>query len=208
MSDPLWFSAGKALLSPFFRLVGWGHEKLQRPHIALRRAPKNLFEHVKPGISVPRMREVLGVPHREEQGQYRYVFSEACVQLDSEDETTVDAISVGLSTISWRHRFRVWPMHFVLGKTTFRSVVEPEDKVEFDFSSKHYHFYVVKHFGFSGLYWSFALGVLECPWVYPDHHHWSPTQQSREQIPPEMKINWASVTRSGVHPTFNYLGFL
>jgi len=168
-----------------------------------------LFEHIKPGVSVSRMKEILGHPQQEDEGQYRYVFAEACVQVDSNDKITIDSVSVGLTKVTRRNRFLIWPMpHIVLGKTTFASIIELTDEVVFDYSSKFYHFYIVKYFGFPGLYWRYALGVLECPRVNPDKHHWSPEVQSREEIPVGMKINWVCITREDKPPPFCYYGFL
>lgn len=209
MTDPLLFSIAKAVASPVVKLLSFAYRRLRRPSVVYKRAPKNLFEHVKPGTSVARMREILGTPHQENDGQYRYAFAEACIQVDAEDRATVDSVSVGLTGVTRWNRFHIWPIHdLVLGKTTFASIIEADHKVAFDYSSKFYHFYVVKYYGFSGFYWNYALGFLECPRVFPDEHHWSPDSQPREKIPEEMKINWVCVTRLQEPPPFSYYGFL
>jgi hypothetical protein len=209
MSDPVLFSVVKALATPAMKLVSYAFDKFRRPLLSTKRAPKNLFEYVKPGTSLAKVREILGSPHGEAGSQLRYVFSEACVQIDSADMIAVDSVSVGLSSVARKNRFHVWPIaDMVLGKTKFASILDSEDKIEFDYSSKFYHFYVLKYFGFPGCYWNYALGYLECPRISPDGHHWSPDSQSREEIPKEMSINWACVTRQSEPPPFNYYGFL
>ena len=209
MTDPFFFSVAKAILSPAIKLVGFAYELFHRPSVSYKRAPKNLFAHIKPGASMARVKDLLGSPHQETDGQYRYAFSEVCVQVDSADKTTVDSVSVGLRGVARRNRFPVWPINdLLLGKTTFASLIEESDKVIFDYSSKFYHFYIVKYYGFPGLYWNYALGYLECPGVSPDGYHWSPDAQSRDEIPKKMTINWACVTRLDEPPSFAYYGFL
>lgn len=206
--DPFWLTITKTISSPLAKAAGFLYSRVRRPTVEYRRAPKNFFAHVKPGVSVARMKEVLGTPHAEGGGQYRYAFSEACVQIDSEDAVTVDSVSVGLTRVTARNHFHIWPIHdLVLGKTSFASVIEAADEVIFDSSTKFYHFYIVKYYGFPGFYWNYAMGVLECVGVAPDEHFWSPTNQSRDDIPPKMKINWACVTRCSEPPAFNYFGF-
>jgi hypothetical protein len=209
MTDPFLFSIAKTIASPIAKVASYAYAKLRRPSVGYRRAPKNLFEHVKPGTSLAKMKEVLGTPNQESDGQYRYVFAEACVQVDCADGVSIDSVSVGLCGVTRWNRFQIWPIHdLILGKTTFLSIIESSDEVTFDSSSKFFHFYVVKYYGFPGLYWNYAVGVLECPGVFPDKHHWSPNAQSRDEIPREMKINWACVTRRQEPPSFSYYGFL
>lgn len=209
MTDPLLLTIAKTIASPVLKLIGFAYGKVRRPLITERRAPKNLFEHVKPGASVERVKEILGTPHQEGNGQYRFVCTEACIQVDSADGISVDSVSVGLTAVTRWNRFHIWPVdELVLGKTTFASVLEADDQVVFDSSSKFYHFYVVKYFGFSGLYYRYALGVLECPRITPDPYHWSPTAQPRTDPPKEMKINWVCVSRFDEPPPFSYYGFL
>ncbi len=209
MTDPLFLAVARTALSSATKLVGFAYEWFRRPTVSYKRAPKNLFTHIKPGTSVARVKELLGPPHQETDGQYRYAFSEACVQVDSTDKTTVDSVSVGLRGITRRNRFHVWPINnLLLGKTTFASIIDASDKVIFDYSSKFYHFYVFKYYGFSGHYWNYALGYLECPGVSPDGYHWSPDTQSRHEIPRKLIFNWACVTRLEEPPLFNHYGFL
>jgi len=130
MSDPLLFSLGKAIVSPAVKLASYAFEKFRRPYLSAKRAPKNLFEYVKPGVSLGRVKEVLGPPRGEDDGQYRYLFAEACVQIDSTDKITVDAVSVGLTSVVRRNRFHVWPIaQLVLGKTTFASRLRCQSRI-------------------------------------------------------------------------------
>jgi hypothetical protein len=209
MADPFLLSVAKAIVDPIVKLLGATYTTLRRPAVKGKRAPKNLFVHVKPGASVARVREVLGTPHQQGDGQYRYTFADARVQIDSADGITVDTVSVALASVTRRSQFQIWPMQdLVLGRTTFASVLAPEDEIWFDYSSKYYHFYVTKYFGFPGLYWTYGLGYLACPGVLPDKHHWSPKKQSRDEIPQKLKINWACVSRLPKPPPFAYYGFL
>ena len=155
------------------------------------------------------MKEVLGVPHKENEGQYCYVFADACIQIDAQDRSTIDAVSVGIRTVGWRNHFQLWPMRkLVIGKTSFKDVVEDDDAIEHSSSSKHFHFYVVKYYGFPGFYWTYAMGFLECPGVLPGDLDWFPSQNSKDEIPAKLKINWGCVTRLKEPPPFNYYGFL
>ncbi|GGO83835.1 hypothetical protein GCM10011348_28660 [Marinobacterium nitratireducens] len=209
MSDPIVLSIAKSILAPAIKLFGLVFKTIRRPSFTYKRAPKNLFEHVKPGVSIDSVKEILGTPNQKSENQYRYVFSDACVQVDFNDHSSVNAVSVGLANISFWKRFQVWPINdLVLGKTTFAKIIDPDDEIHFDSSSKFYHFYVIKSYGFPGFYWNYAVGVLECPRVSTDKYHWSPELDQRSEIPPKMKVNWVCVTNLDEPPYFSYFGFI
>src|SRR5437763_1699665 len=157
MTEPLWLWVAKAVSSPLLKLAGYVANSLRRPSLSYRRAPANLFQHVKPGVSVQRMRELLGSPHKERTGEYCYTFADACVQVNASDDATIDAVSVAISDVGWRNQFPIWPMTtLTLGKTSFKEVVEENDGIHAESSSKFFHFYVVRFYGFPGLYWNYA----------------------------------------------------
>lgn len=208
MTEPILLSLGKTVLSPVFKLVGWVFKKWKRPSLSLTRAPSNILEHIKPGVPIERVREELGAPHRKADRQYCYLFSDLCVQIDTEDDVCVDAITVALRRMDWRSKFIIYPLQIVLGKTTFLEILDAETKIEFDKSSKHYHFWVTCYFGFPGLYLNYAFGALEAPGIIWQGEHWSPESQLRSEISKKLKFNWVCVYRLQEIPSFNYYGFV
>jgi hypothetical protein len=197
----------KSLGAPLWKGLGYMLAKWKRPVVKYSKAPKNLLEHVRPNISVERVKEILGAPHNADKEQLRYLFSDCCVQVDFDEQQSVHSVSLGLSRVSLRTRFEVWPIDkLVLGKTTFASMIENEI-VELNKSSKFYHFYVVKNFGNHGHYKNYAIGVLACAGVGGVKEHWSPEQQPISEIPPKMVVNWVCVTNLEAPPGFNYFGF-
>lgn len=191
------------------RMIGGLVERLKRLKIALKRAPKNIFEQIAPGTSIERMKELLGAPHRESEGEYSYTFRDALVQIRSEDRRSVLSIAVALPTINKKSFFPVYPMGFVLGKQSLHDVLTPESTIIKDNSSKHWCFWVREFYGFSGMYRYFTYGIIDAPCIFPPPFEWDYTTNQLKSDPRTVLVNWVCVSKTeDVGEEFNFWAFL
>ncbi|WP_157381510.1 ETEC_3214 domain-containing protein [Methylophilus sp. 5] len=209
MIESLLISLGKSLISPLLKLISWAYGRFKRPNIELKRAPSNLFDHIKPGRSAEKMREILGAPHRKYADQYLYKFKDVCVQVSVHNDEYIQSVSMALSRVSKLGRFKISPLDFTLGKTTFLEVLKENSVIESDSSSKFYHYWTKAYYGFPGAYLYYTFGILVAPGVAsPSDEFWSPNLHNRSEIPKDKKINWVSISHSDDLPSFDYLGFM
>lgn len=207
--EPFLISAGKSLISPFTKLFSFAYRKFSRPSIELKKAPSNIFEHIKPRVPLERVREVLGIPHRRFGNEYLYDFSDLRIQIITNANEQVSSISAALTRITWRSKFIIPSLDIALGKVTFSNVLEDKNPIRFDSSSKHYHYWTEAYYGFPGSYCHYALGALEAPGIEPPPvKNWAPDFEDRSNIPKNIKINWICISDSAEIPPFSYLGFL
>jgi len=209
MLENLLIPIGKSLISPFMSLISWTYGKFKRPSIELKKAPANFFFHIKPGVTVERMREILGAPHKNIGEDYLYSFRDLRVQISIDNENSIRSISAALTNISRLSRFSIPPLSYILGKTTFLDVLEDESPIHSDLSSKFYHYWTEAYYGSWGGYFYYSFGVLEAPGIAsPPGKFWSPNTQTRSEIPKDKRINWVSISISEGIPAFNYLSFM
>ncbi len=178
------------------RILGRLIDRFKRPTIIRKRAPENVFEQLCPGTTLERMREVLGAPHREHNGQYSYSFSDALVQVRSLDRNTISVLAVALPKIDKRSHFKIHPTQFVLGKLRLSDVLEGDSEIQKDNSSKHWGFWVRKYYGFPGLYRHYTFGVLDAPCLECPPFEWDYSNGVLKSAPKEVVVNWASVSGS------------
>lgn len=191
------------------RLIGALIDRFKRPKVALKRAPENLFEQLTPGTSIERMKELLGAPHRESEGEYSYSFRDALVQIRSTDLKSVLSIAVVLPRIDKKSVFTVYPMGFVLGKQSLHDVLTPESNIIKDSSTKHWCFWVREYYGFSGLYRHFTYGVIEAPGIVPPPFDWDHTNNRLESDPKTVLVNWVCVSGTQAEgEEFNFWAFI
>jgi len=191
------------------RFIGALVERFKRPKVALKRAPENLFEQLTPGTSIERVKEILGAPHREIEGEYSYAFRDALVQIRSADQRSVQSIAVVLPKIDKRTLFPVYPLGFVLGKQSLQDVLTPESKINRDNSTKHWCFWVQEYYGFSGLYRYFTYGVIEAPGISPPQFEWDHENDKLQSDPKSVLVNWVCVSGTeSVGEEFNFWAFV
>lgn len=191
------------------RMLGRFLDRFKRPKVIRKRAPENLFEQLCPGTTLERMREVLGAPHREHDGQYSYSFNDSLVQVRSLDRNTITALAVALPKIDKRAHFRIHPMEFVLGKLRLSDVLDSDSEIKKDNSTKHWGFWVQQYYGFPGLYRHYTFGVLEAPCLECPSFEWDYANDVLQSDPKDVVINWASVSGSSEEGEyFDYWAFV
>jgi len=197
---------GKAITA-----LSWLFEKISRPRIAGRRAPIDIFEQCGPGTSIERMKQVLGAPNKTSGNRFGYKFSDALVQVESEDGISISALGVVLPRKKWRTNFRVYPhpLNLILGKATLEDVLDEGAEIKWGSSSKEYILYMNTFYGFPGLYRGFTFGVIHAPFVsgadYRRDRHNGRLITNPKRIP----LNWAAVSLSSEEAVlFDYWLFL
>lgn len=196
------------------RLIEWIIERFKRPTIRLKRAPENLFDHIAPGTSLARAREVLGTAHRIDGQWHSFAFSDAHVQIGSEDGQSAQWVGVVLPKLDRRAQFPIavggmGPL--VLGKSTLADVLalDPDAKLKRESSTKHWCFWVECYFGFSGMYRHYLFGVIEAPCVLPPDFEWDHVNNRLASDPKTVRFNWMAVSGSqGAAESFNYWAFV
>lgn len=177
------------------RILEW----FKRPEIATKRAPSNLFEHLKPGTSLAKARDVPGVPIRENERYSSYKYADAFVQVDTVDGRSISAVCVVLPEIKKRATFKVYPLSFTLGKSSMaESVWEGEPIYEYDSSSKHYQFSTNQYFGYDGHYLSYIFGVISAPHISAPSVRWYSEEEGNHGVvvspPIEIIPNFACIS--------------
>jgi len=213
MLEALWSFVSKLVTSLVGRAIDWAIARFRRPSIELKRAPENLFEHLAPGTSLARVREVLGTPQRVETEWHSFTFNDAFVQVGSRDGQTVEWIGVVLPRIGRRARFPLGILPLELGRSTLGDVLalSPDTEVEIkkDSSSKHWCFWTECYFGFPGLYRHYLFGVIEAPNVIPPKFDWDHANDRLASEPKNVRLNWMAVSASaGSAESFNFWAFV
>lgn len=206
--------ASKAISAVFGRLFDWALGVLQRPSIRLQRAPQNLFDRIAPGTSMARAIELLGKAHHVHSHWHSFRFSDALVQISSEDARSVDWIGVVLPAVGWRRRFSVSLAgmgSLVLGKATLADALklDPEAAIKKDYSTKHWCIWIESYYGFSGMYRHYLFGVMEAPGVWTPAFEWDHANDRLKSDPGDVQLNWIAVARSsGAAQAFNFWAFV
>lgn len=214
MLESLWAVFTKLATSFGGRLFDSIIDRFKRPRISLKHAPENLFDHLPPGTSLARAREVLGTPHRVEGEWHSFAFCDAHVQIGSKDGDSIEWIAIVLPQIKRRARFpiSVGAMGTILlGKSTLGDVLalDPDAKIKRDNSSKHWCFWSECFFGFSGLYRHYLFGVMEAPCALPPEFEWDHENDCLKSEPRTVRLNWVAVSAtSGTAETFNFWAFV
>lgn len=145
----------------------------KRPEIPIRLAPENVFEHLKPNTSIAKARELLGVPTRETEEYLSYKFKDAFIQVNTKDGKSISALCVVLPRIKKRATFKVYPLSFILGKSSMNEASWSEAPTyEYDSSSKHHQFLTKQYFGYDGHYLNYIFGVISAPHIYAPDVEW------------------------------------
>lgn len=97
----------KSLTTPVAKTVSWIYSKFKRPSIELKKAPENIFQHIKPGVDFDRVKEILGAPHRKIHDEYLYSFKDLKVQITVEPDNQISSVCAALSEVSRRTRFKI-----------------------------------------------------------------------------------------------------
>ncbi len=158
-----------SIVKPTINVVQFLWKKFFPPKLGYRMAPKNLLEVIGPTTSRRKVEELLGAPHYMTEQISAYRFANALLQVQY-DGDSVFVVCLASLSLRWPNRFTVFPLPFVLGKTTVQDLYEasPEDpkSLLLEFSTKFFVQWRSYYFGFPGRYFYYTFGVMEAA-TYP-----------------------------------------
>jgi len=172
-------------------------------------APSNILEVIGPYIYREKVIELLGQPHSSYGGTVGYRFANALLQVNYEGDAVDSVVLVAIS-LRWPNRFRVFPLEFEIGSSTYAEVCTLNDdgtiNLQVDHSSKFYTRWKQEYFGFPGRYMHYGFAMIEAA-VYPavkmpkgDIEHGMETEGEvrRDRLinPGEARFNAVMVSRS------------
>lgn len=107
-------------------------ELFTRPKIKLKKAPKNVFDYIKPTSSKDRVKEILGSPHNILGSKWCYEFLDAVIQINFSEEHGAEYIVLGLQGMGEKYYFSIPMFGKPLGKLTLADVLEDEGVLEYN----------------------------------------------------------------------------
>jgi hypothetical protein len=179
-----------------WRLKDWLSYKIN-PDIKLRRAPRNIFEHITPGTTVDKVKELLHTPYYNDDNRMTYKFKNANLEI-KKDENKVSTMILILKNFGFRNKYPIHPTDYTLGKVKLRDIINSQENVGVDISSKHGQVWIERYFGNPGLYWYFTFGIFNGPGaLYPyNFPKFSTEDQKVYGEYEDLKFNFIAVSKN------------
>lgn len=138
---------------------------------SFRRAPHNLLLHVKPGTAVKRIASVVpDAPYTVRDRYCIYKFKNLYLQVHSEDDTTIDAVTAVVPDTSGWSKFKIpfltSAYDYRLGSLKMGDVISSDTVIQRDIGSKHGRFWIERYFGRAGGYRYYSFGLYNGPAVF------------------------------------------
>lgn len=189
-----------------WRLKDWLSTKIN-PDIKFNKAPKNLLRHITPGVTIEKVREILGTPYYNDANKLTYKFNSLNLEVKKEDNK-VETIILVLKKFGIRNKYPIHPTDYVLGSVTLGDVIDhPQEDFGVDISSKHGQVWIERYFGNPGHYWNYTFGILDGPGaLYPDDFPDFDTEEQKIYGDYEyLKVNFVAVSnKSGQGHVFDF----
>lgn len=182
------------------RRADWLREEPVWLVVEYKQAPSDILRYIQPGTSVANMRKRLGAPVAETKTNFKYRYKNLYLEIDSEDGTTIDSVTLVLPSVADSDTFEVHPINnlesleqnFVLGETRIEDVMEKDEELETNVSSKSESVAVTKYYGNPGYYQSYVFGVFDGPSAQYDGPE---TTSTIRDDPAGKVINYVEITR-------------
>jgi len=182
------------------RRADWFREESIWLAVEYKRAPGDILRYIQPGTSVAHMKKMLGDPMVETGKDFKYRFKNLYVEAESEDGTTIDSVTLVLPSVANGGAFEIHPIDnaqypeqdFMLGKTRMGEVMEENEELVENVSSKSESIALTEYYGNPGYYQTYVFGVFDGPSAQYD----VPKANSSVRDDPEEKvINYVEITR-------------
>jgi hypothetical protein len=166
--DP--FSIGAKILGLLKDLTSYIWRKWWPPKFGYKLAHSNVLEVIRPYVHKGKVIELLGQPHEVEHGRAGYRFSNALLQVNYEEDVVQSVALVSLK-MRWPNRFKIFPLAFVMGSSTFAEVCQGIQgtipiELQVNFSSKFFCVWGEQYFGNFGRYFYYSFALLSAD-TYP-----------------------------------------
>jgi hypothetical protein len=199
--------AGKALGSLVGPAWKYAASSLRRPTISRSKAPRNLFEHLKPSTSQDRVRAVVGPPHQLVGQYWFYRFADVLVQIEFWDTDGAKSIALGLVGKRKEHRFPIPICEKPLGQLSIADVKDESDTLRFRSSLRHEEVLVEATLGPTGAwsYWTFgAMMAVGSRALHESYFEWDRDAERLKTAPSLVLVNWAAVSNSRAEVYFDW----
>lgn len=169
-------------------------------------APRNVFEHVIPGVSSERVREMLGTPHHADSWAWTYRYAEAQLYVVMQDDRVRE---VTLALVQG-HALLMDFVHFdlELGRATFADLIaeDPHAIPQCRFSARTKEIYAATRIGHSAAWRTYFFGAL-VPYgpdglLLSTTFDWDSDEHMLRSSPAETIINWVGLSGDEEPPSF------
>ena len=191
----------------FAKLIEAAWKKIKRPRISELRAPVNLFVHAQPYVTLEHCRDIFGSPYRVDGCWITFRFNDIYLQVTSKDGITAMSVDVLLR----RHRafttFPVYPLKFVLGRLKLSDVLDGNNHLQREYSSKFYCIFTNRYFGNPGNYHHYLFGVYSGSGIRGPKFTWDNINCRLQSDPARIPINWIKISSSATDfgtPNFHH----
>lgn len=135
------------------------------PKYGYKMAHSNILQIIAPHVYKEKVIELIGQPHETGNGQAAYRFSNALLQVNY-DGDSVESVTLVSLKMGWPNRFKIFPLNFILGKSTFLDACVPAQdqshiELECDGSTKFMSLTNEQYFGNPGRYFYYSFALLE-----------------------------------------------
>jgi len=191
------------------KIIGWilpaswkyAGKRWRRPAIESLRTPANLFQHLAPGVSKDRVKEVLGSPHRTYSTTWAYRFIDAMVQIEFWENGGAKSIVLGITIHTPKGGFAVPMLAKPIGSMTLADAMEEDEgQLEYRSSLRTEELVWVARIGPPGawLYYTFgALSPLAPGYLRESIFAWDRDEEKLKSNPSDVLLNWVGVSASG-----------
>ena len=178
----------------FWRLREWLSNKIN-PDIRFEKAPRNILKHITPGVTVEKVKELLGAPYYDDQGRLIYKFKHLNIEFKVESDR-ITTIILLLKNFGFRRKYPIHPTKYTLGKTTLGDVIHNQENLGVEVASKHGKVWIERYFGNPGYYWNYTFGIFDGPSAqYPhDFPEFSTSEQRIFGDYDDLKVNFIAVS--------------
>lgn len=203
-SSPIFGKLLSSIAIPIWKKIS---ESLVRPKIKLKKAPKNVFEYIKPTSSKGRVKDLLGAPHNVLESKWCYEFLDAAIQIDFNDDSGAKYIVLGLQGIKKNYHFSIPMFEKPLGKLTLADVLEEEGNLEYFQGLRSEELVFTTRIGPPGYWKQFHFGVL---WplygasVYESGFEWDHEDNKLKTPPENILINWVGISQGSDDVCFEW----
>ena len=124
--------------------------------------PENILHQIHPGVSLEYAKRLLGEPKFRTTTLTSNIwnFKNASIEIYSNDNHSIDAITLMKTSMDYADIFSIYPLSFYLGKLTHSDLENHNcSPPQQDDSSKHYEIYIICYFGNYGNYYHFRFGA-------------------------------------------------
>jgi len=182
------------------RRADWFREESIWLAVEYKRAPSDILRYVQPGTSVANMKKMLGAPVAETETNFKYRFKNLYIEAESEDGITIESLTLVLPSVADGDVFEIHPINglqypegdFLLGETRMGDVIEENDDLVTNVSSKSGSVGIAKYYGNPGYYQTYVFGVFDGPSA--PHDGPDPERSVAHDDPSRKVINYVEIT--------------